>query len=357
MRFMIRRFFVFVSLAITIALGIGIDGKRSEQNQLFAAKSQEVSKTVPWEGFLFFEFDFPQSKRQEYESRCAEEHIAIGYTVVVGHRVWYVPKSHWPQAHRLAERMQISTIPPIAGIPVGQSICLVSQPAFEDGKWDAAFDAALEALRHGDSADDQSDEIIHDLTPEEQSIPDALHTLKECHLRSLNEAKGLELPKYDEWVRLKQTLSRLEQIAYLGDRISLSTGAVNENGVVVPRCILEMERRRKSLLPEPEIGHEGTTSVEPFEELLKLKIQAAEVPHLYKYFATNWTILPDGDARNNDSPLHAGSRYCLCVVINQAFQRRNGIREYDLTDEEWKDVDRISSLVQQKLIDTVGANK
>ncbi len=356
MQFIIRESHV-VSLVIAIALGIGINGRSSGQNQQLAAKSQEEADIVPWEGFLFFDFDFPQNKHQEFLARCAEEHIAIGHTVVVGRRVWYVPKRHWPQAHRLAESMQISTIPPMAGIPVGQSICLVSKSAFEDGKWDAAFDAAMEALRHEDSSNDQSDAIVRDLTPEEQSVPDALHTLKECHLRSVNYAKGLKLPKHEEWARLKQSLTRLEQIAYLGDRISLSRGAVNENGLVVPRCILATAKARTSLPPVQKREHEATSSVEPFEELLKLNIQAAEVSNLYKYFAVNWTFLPDRDGTHNDIPLHAASRYCLCVLINQAFRRRNGIREYDLTDEEWKDVNRISSLVQHKLIDSAGTEK
>jgi hypothetical protein len=43
----------------------------------------------------------------------------------------------------------------------------------------------------------------------------------------------------------------------------------------------------------------------------------------------------------------------LCVVINQVFKRRNAIREYDLTDDDWQDVKKIANLVQRKCIDPI----
>jgi hypothetical protein len=138
--------------------------------------------------------------------------------------------------------LQIPTIAPLEGIPVGQSICFVSIAAFQAGHWDAAFDAALDALRHIDSKSDEPEDLIRELTPQERSLPDLRHTFQECHLRTVNEAKGLRLPTIQEWMQLQQSLSRTDQILYLGDRISLSKGVVNENELVVPGSIQRVAR-------------------------------------------------------------------------------------------------------------------
>lgn len=329
-------------------------GHDDEKNAvLLNANAPETTEVGPWEGDLILDFELPQSKRQEFETGCVEGHIALGFKTVVGRRVWYVPKDDWPQAHRLAQRLQISTITPQEGIPVGQSICFVSIPAFQAGHWDAAFDAALDALRHIDSKSDEPEDLIRELTPQERSLPDLRHTFQECHLRTVNEAKGLRLPTIQEWMQLQQSLSRTDQIVYLGDRISLSKGVVNENDVVVPGSIQRVARRRKLVPPMPEMSRGDDSTIDPFEELLKLNVLPAEVTHLYRYFAVNWTFLSEGDATAANLPLHAGSRYCLCVVINQIFKRRNAIREYDLTDDDWQDVEKIAELVQRKCIDPV----
>lgn len=311
-----------------------------------------------WEGHLIWDFELPQSKRAELISGFKEGRIGIGYSTVAGHRVWISPKDQWPKAHRLAQRLQIPTITPLEGIPIGQSICLVSTPAFQAGHWDAAFDAALDTLRHIDSKSDEPEDRTRELTLQERSIPDARHTLQECHLRSVNEAKGLRLPTIREWIQIKQSSSRMDQIAYLGDRISLSKGVVNENGLIVPGCILDVTRRRELRKPDPNKNDSDDQPIQPFLELLKLNILKSEVAQLYQYFAVNWTFLPDSDVAAEELRLHASSRYCLCVVINQAFESRNAIREYDLTDDDWRDIEKIAILVQRKCIDPLvdGAN-
>ena len=348
-----RKPYFLIFLLAVVGPGSSAFGHEDEKNPvLVKGKAPETAEIGPWEGDLIFDFEFPQSKRQEFKSGCVEEHIAIGFVTAAGHRVWCVPKEHWPKAHRLAQRLQIPTITPLEGIPVGDSICLVSAPAFQSGHWDAAFDAALDTLRHTDSESDEPEDLSRELTPQERSIPDARHTLQECHLRSVNEAKGLRLPTIREWIQIKQSSSRMDQIAYLGDRISLSKGVVNENGLIVPRCIPDVSRRRELGEADPNKNDWDDQPIEPFLELLKLNILKSEVAQLYPYFAINWTFLPDGDVvAAEELRLHASSRYCLCVVINHAFQRRNAIREYDLTDDDWQDVEMIAALVQRKCID------
>jgi hypothetical protein len=223
---------------ITCAFGHDDEKKPVRLN----ANAPETTEVGPWEGDLILDFELPQSKRQEFETGCVEGHIPIGYTTAAGRRLWYVPKDDWPQAHRLAQRLQIPTIAPLEGIPVGQSICFVSIAAFQAGHWDAAFDAALDALRHIDSKSDEPEDLIRELTPQERSLPDLRHTFQECHLRTVNEAKGLRLPTIQEWMQLQQSLSRTDQILYLGDRISLSKGVVNENELVVPGSIQRVAR-------------------------------------------------------------------------------------------------------------------
>ena len=347
-----RSTYFLILLMVVVGPASCAFGHDDEKNAVSQnGKSPETTEIGSWDGHLILDFDFPQSKRQEFLSGCVDEHIAIGFLTVAGYRVWDVPKDDWPQAHRLAQRLQIPTITPLEGIPVGQSICLVSTAAFQAGHWDAAFDAALDTLRHIDSESDEPEDLTREMTPQERSIPDARHTLQECHLRSINEAKGLRLPTIREWIQIKQSSSRMDQIAYLGDRISLSKGVVNENGLIVPECILDVTRRRELRKPDPNKNDSDDQPIQPFLELLKLNILKSEVAQLYQYFAVNWTFLPDSDVVAEELRLHASCRYCLCVIINQAFERQNAIREYDLTDDDWRDIEKIATLVQRKCID------
>ncbi len=147
-----RRTYALIYLVVMAGLGFRAFGHDDKKKPVrLNANAPETTEVGPWEGDLMWDFEFPQSKRQEFVSGCVEGHIPIGYTTAAGRHVWYVPKDDWPQAHRLAQRLQIQTIAPLEGIPVGQSICFVSIPAFQAGHWDAAFDAALDALRHIDS--------------------------------------------------------------------------------------------------------------------------------------------------------------------------------------------------------------
>lgn len=342
---------LFIALLGLVGQNFCILADEKQEPVPSASKPQQNAVRLPWQGDIILEFDFRPGKREEFVAECKKDQISFGYYTAAGQHVWNVSEDHWPKACRLAQRLQIPTITPREGIPVGDSICVVSASAFRAGQWNSAFNSALDTLIDNNVSYREPDDSVRELTIRERSIPDVKHTLLECHHRSVNAAKGLKLPTIQEWAQIQISTSRMHQIAYLGERISLCKGVLNDNGLIVPECILDVARQKKLVGPSTEIVGEIDRQIDPFQELLMLQISDIEVSQLFPYFTVNWTFLPKNNETIAGHPLHSASRYCLCVVINDVFKRLNMIREYDLTDTEWQDVKAIAALVQTRCTD------
>ena len=285
-----------------------------------------------------------------------------------------IHEDKWPAARRIALGLGVGVVPPETAFGIGIPFPEIVRNDFLIGDWKGVFDKAVKALRTPNSHDEYEDileamrlervstELSRDghadkgelLFPSAEewsriqkcrSIVEEQAQLARCiqesHLRLIDDARGISLPSGEEWLRLQQQLSRSEQIKYLSERIQLARGTLNLNDVIVPTSIQEIADayRWRRTANVPTVPPQD--AIDPFEALWRLRLTESEINLLYPYFRHGWTLRPEDKVSKSRVRVFPTTRYCLCVLINDALAESGWIREYQLTDEEWGDVERI----------------
>lgn len=332
--------FVFALFACELRL-FATDGVLCDERNTISAPVAPAYQMPKDDGFfrsndLFFDRDLSKEQRAGFIERCNIDGVAVGFHTEVGLTVWHAFGQDWGRAHRIARQLKIDTLTPPAGMPVLASICPEARSPFLEGDWNSAFRAAVQKL-------------TEDVTALE--IVAIRHTLDECHRRSIRPISEFRLPSAEEWKLQKHSMSRKEQIVFLGERICLDEGVLNRNGVLIPTGILALENHVKTQGQVKDMSAEGEMkNISPFEELLLLNITSDEIELLFPFLSFNWTLRPACGTQDAQSlKLNSGSRYSLCMIINRSVGVKNAIREYDLELDKWEDVAEIRRVLAERM--------
>jgi len=272
-------------------------------------------------------YDSKSPKDQEILSKLSVAGIS---TTTVDHDGIIVFERDWGAARVIVIQNGGTVVPLEGAIALGQGIPEALRADVLAGNWSNALQKAVTLFPDAST--------LHG----RQSLA---RVVLEAHSRAILEARQLSLPSFSEWQRLRESMARVDQIHFLCTRIPLVTGPLNENDLVVPRFIQELAMaRRFGRVLELQLPPMDA-AIDPFAELARLKLTYEETSELYPYMATDWTLLPASKNDESRVRLHPTSRYSLCVLLNNCLNGLAHIREYELSEDDWRDSTNVATLI------------
>lgn len=199
--------------------------------------------------------------------------------------------------------------------------------AFYKQNWQAAYSLSANA--------------VLSLKEDETAAP-YWQVMDECRRRIYLDEKKIQLPLISQWRIDKRRLSHEEQISYLIRRIHLAKAAYFEPGPLIPDVIWDEIGDSRQ---EQPTQRKESEPIDPFDELLQIKIENRDLPLLIPGLRYDWSFMLPENVAVHPRIRRPGSRYCICVIINRVLGRPNAIREYQLLDEDWGDHQKVMSLI------------